>query len=55
MVTIARWQPELEFDVDLQQPGKHVLAIAFFTPDEVNGTRKVELNVLHKRAYSLFF
>ena len=42
MVTLARWQPELEFDVDLQEPGKHVLAIAFFTPDEVNGTRKVD-------------
>ena len=41
MATLARWQPELEFDVDLQEPGKHVLAIAFFTPDEVNGTKTI--------------
>ena len=32
LATIAKWQPELDFPIDLNKPGKHVLAVAFFTP-----------------------
>ena len=32
MGVIAKWQPQLDFPIDLNNPGKHVLAVAFFTP-----------------------
>ncbi len=44
LASLARWQPELDYRVDLAEPGKHVLAVAFFTPggeDAINGTKYI--------------
>ena len=40
---MARWQPELEYEVPLNEPGKHAIAVAFFTPEDVNGTHVIEV------------
>ena len=45
LATLARWQPELEFDImGMRDPGKHVLAIVFFTPEGVNGTKSIDVS-----------
>lgn len=43
LATVARWQPELEYEVPLNQPGKHALAVNFFTPENVNGTHTLDI------------
>lgn len=43
LATLARWQPELQYEIDLNNPGKHVLAVAFFTPEGVNGTAAIDV------------
>lgn len=41
--TLARWQPELEYEINLHEPGKHVIAIAFFTPEGVTGAQSIDV------------
>lgn len=43
LATLARWQPELEYDV-AGSPGKHVVAVVFFTPEGVNGTKSIDVS-----------
>ena len=45
LASVAKWQPELVYPVVLDQPGKHVLAVAFFTPKGINETGATELAV----------
>ena len=45
LASVAKWQPELVYPVELDQPGKHVLAVAFFTPKGINETGATELAV----------
>ena len=45
LASVAKWQPELVYPVDLNKPGKHVLAVAFFTPGGINETVATELAV----------
>lgn len=35
LASVAKWQPELQYPVELDEPGKHVLAIVFFTPNGI--------------------
>lgn len=46
LASIAKWQPELEYPIDLKEPGKHVLAVAFFTPNPgVSANASTELAI----------
>ena len=45
LASLARWQPELVYPVQLNSPGKHVLAVVFFTPDKLNPNATTELIV----------
>jgi laminin alpha 3/5 len=46
VASLAKWQPELVYPVDLQAPGKHVIAVVFFTPDGIslNGTTELAVS-----------
>ena len=37
LAEIAKYQEELNYPMELDQPGKHVLAVVFFTPEGANG------------------
>ena len=37
LAEIAKYQDELEYPMELDQLGKHVLAVVFFTPEGANG------------------
>lgn len=45
LASIARWQPELIFPVQVSSPDKHVLAVVFFTPKELTENISNELKV----------
>ena len=45
LASIAKWQPELVYPVELNEPGKHVLAVAFFTPKGINENGTTELSI----------
>jgi laminin alpha 3/5 len=38
VVQIAKWQPELKWNIPTKNGGKHVLAVVYFTPEPTNGT-----------------
>ena len=44
MASIAKWQDELEYTVDLDTPGKHVLAVVFFTPEGTAGDTELAVS-----------
>ena len=44
MASIAKWQDELEYTVDLDTPGKHVLAVVFFTPEGTSGDTELAVS-----------
>lgn len=41
----GKWQPELVYPVQLNAPGKHVLAVVFFTPDNLKPEATPEIIV----------
>ena len=43
LATLANYQPELEYPVGGVGAGPHVLAVVFFTPEEINGTRYIDV------------
>lgn len=44
LATLARWQPDLEYEVSLNEPEKkHVLAVVYFTPEGVNDTKTIDV------------
>jgi len=45
LASIARWQPELVFPVQLSNPDKHILAVVFFTPKELPQNVSNELKI----------
>ena len=45
LASIAKWQPQLEYPLDVRDPGKHVLAVGFFTPEQLQSNGSVELLV----------
>ena len=38
LASMATWQPELIYPINLNQPGEHALVVAFFTPKGINDT-----------------
>ena len=44
LASIAKWQDELEYTVDLDTPGKHVLAVVFFTPEGTSGDTELAVS-----------
>ena len=34
--SIAKWQPEISYPVELDKPGKHVMTVVFFTPEGIS-------------------
>ena len=50
LASVAKWQPETVYPIDLENPGKHVLAVAFFTPKGTNPNATTEISVLAKDA-----
>jgi hypothetical protein len=45
LASLARWQPELVYPVQVNTPGKHVLAVVFFTPGQLNPNATAEIGV----------
>ena len=54
LASLARWQPELVYPVQVNTPGKHVLAVVFFTPDKLNPNASAEIIVQAEGDCELF-
>ena len=48
LASLARWQPDLTYPVQLDRPGKHVLAVVFFTPDVISPNTTSNITVSAK-------